>query len=131
MSEDERREKPQEPDPNRDPRTGYFLPGNHANNNGRPKGSRSLTSILRKLLEEKLDPKGDDESPTRADAFIAGVLANADSGNGTCIKEVFERMDGKVPERHEVKLGGDWSMEPIETTTPSKDVDEAGEVVDE
>jgi hypothetical protein len=114
---------------------GKWLPGRCPNPAGRPKGSRSLTTILREILARRLHPEDTAEDAlTRAEAFVEAVLAQAESGNATCAKEIWERMDGKVPDRIEAKLGGNWSME-YEQATEDDDTepqDDAGnEVGDE
>lgn len=133
MSEAEHRQNRAETADGHDPETGRFLPGNCANPTGRPKGSRSLTALLRELLEsETSDILGPDGKPMKwGELLVRMTLKNACKGNGACLKEAWERMDGKVPERHEVRIGGDWAMEPVETTTPPANTPEASEVADD
>jgi len=68
-----------------------FKPGVAANPAGRPKG-RSLTDILRAKLAE---------SPKAAEDFVDRVIELAMEGQAPYAKEVWERMDGKVPDKLE------------------------------
>lgn len=80
--------------PNPSPAT-RFKPGNRANPGGRPKG-RSLTSRLREALEAEL-PNG----KQRADALINELILLAlgrGTGDRQAIKDIFDRVDGKVPD---------------------------------
>lgn len=94
------------PDPRRDGK-GRFGAGNNANPTGK-KGPRSLTGILREILAEQLDPKQGDDGPTRADAFVHSMINNAEGGNATLAKEIWERLEGKVPDRVEADFGPNW-----------------------
>jgi hypothetical protein len=106
-------ERPKTADAKRDPKTGQFGPGNCANPQGYKAGKRTLTSILRDLLEEQVrGVVNDDGSPmTNAQLLVRTAVKHAAQGNPTFFREILERMDGKVPDRIEAKLGGDWTME--------------------
>lgn len=66
---------------------------------GRPKGSVSLTTLLKKALKEttiaghKL-PDG----VNAADFLIQAVIKHAVGGNGAYMKEIFSRVDGPPQE---------------------------------
>jgi hypothetical protein len=73
---------------------GRFLPGNSGNTpGGRPKGSVSITRLMREALEES----GEKEAKRLAKA----ILRNAAKGNSTAIKEVLDRIDGPVKQMQE------------------------------
>ena len=67
---------------------------------GRPKGSKNLTTILRKLLTKKFDYKnsisGEDENKTVSEWINIALIAKAMEGNINAINTIFERIDGKV-----------------------------------
>jgi hypothetical protein len=99
-----------EPDPDRDGATGRFKPGNNANPGGRPKGARSLTAILREILDARVDPKNPDDLRTEGDVLMAAALGHAKEGNASYFKEIIERLDGKVPERVVPDFGPDFEF---------------------
>lgn len=72
--------------------------GESGNSRGRPKG-RSLTGILREILDgQELGGAAIPGDRTVADVFVEAVLGHAmRGGNAALIKEVFDRIDGKVP----------------------------------
>jgi hypothetical protein len=72
---------------------------------GRPKGSVSLVCLIKRALDQKID-----KEKTVADAIVAQLLANAMQGDMPAIKEILERIDGKVKQVNE--LAGD-SENPI------------------
>ena len=75
-----------------------FKPGESGNPGGRPAG-KSITAELRKMI---------DEGNTAED--IAKVLIDLAKSIGTrgqvpAIKELLERTEGKVPDKHEIETG--------------------------
>lgn len=60
---------------------------------GRPKGSYSLTTKLRRILSEEC--KGYDD---RGDRVIELAVQAAENGDASFFKEIFNRIDGKVPD---------------------------------
>lgn len=75
-----------------------FEPGKSGNPNGRPKGSRSLTYILRQYMEKELDI---DDPITKArvskkigDIINLKLISNAIKGDHQSIKQVFDRLEG-------------------------------------
>lgn len=76
-----------------------FKPGQSGNPNGRPKGT-SLTARLRVAIEK---PEPGDERPV-ADRLVAKLITLALEGDRQAIKDVFERVDGKVPDKLEADL---------------------------
>lgn len=69
----------------------WFQPGQSGNPGGRPK---KLTRPLEKLLDEKVPGK----SVTYAEEFAAKVLDRALKRSDFMAKEIFERIEGKVPQ---------------------------------
>jgi hypothetical protein len=73
---------------------GRFVKGNPGSGTGgRPKGSVSITRVMREVLEES----GEKEAKKLAKA----ILRNAAKGNSTAIKEVLDRIDGPVKQMQE------------------------------
>jgi hypothetical protein len=85
-----------------------FSSENQPKKKGRPKGSVSITNEIKKILKSK------DENSRKsvAEILAAQILRQAMKGNPVCIKEIFERIDGKVPNKTEnvVKDGGPVTM---------------------
>lgn len=71
-----------------------FQPGNKANPGGRPKG-KSLTSQLRDALAA-VDPA---TGKPAAAALVDVLVRLALEGDRQAIKDVFERVDGRVPDK--------------------------------
>lgn len=58
----------------------------------------ALTHLMRQVLQEtELVPDSEGETQTVAQGFVKDVVKLARRGNPTAITQVFERMDGKVP----------------------------------
>lgn len=70
-----------------------FKKGQSGNPRGRPKGSMTLTGFLRKALWE-----GDAE---RAKRIIDAMITKAEEGDISHIREILNRIDGKVLEKTE------------------------------
>ena len=87
---------------------GRYVPGSSGNPSGKPPGTRSLTAILRRLLDSRLDPNDPDNLRTNGEEMIHAAIHHAHCGNSSFFKEILERMDGKIPERIEAKIGGNW-----------------------
>lgn len=66
---------------------------------GRPKGSVSLTKMLRELLAE-LPTKG--AKRTRAEEFLRRAISFATAGDAQFAKIIFERAEGPVTQVHQV-----------------------------
>ena len=82
-----------------------FQPGNKIKG-GRPKGSISVSTELRKLLEKRIDYE-DPETHKKVRGKIAHVIAlrlilNACQGEYSAIKDILDRIDGKPVERRQV-----------------------------
>lgn len=87
---------------------GRLLPGHTANPNGRPKGTRSLTTLVREALKQM----GADGATPLEDLLAKRVIKKAiDEGDMQAIKLIWNYLDG-LPEQ---KLIGD-SEQPIAIT---------------
>lgn len=70
-----------------------FKPGESGNPKGMAKGTRWLKTRLREALE-----KGD-----VADDIMLALIAKAKKGDTSAIKEIFDRIDGKVTQEIDQK----------------------------
>jgi hypothetical protein len=78
---------------------------------GRPKGSGSVTHALRRLLDQT-----DADGRTKAELLAEALLTRAMEGNGTAIKEIFNRLEGppQVEEPPQLNLAA-LSLEELKT----------------
>ena len=75
--------------------------GGSGNPKGRPKKADCLTSLLKTEIE-KIDPE-DREERTHKELIVIATMRLARKGNAAALKEVWERMDGKVKDKLEVE----------------------------
>jgi len=88
-----------------------FVKGQTGNPRGRPKSLHTLSDRLRKLLSKKMDGK----DITYRDAILFALLKAAADGSLGAAAMVFERMEGKVADTHNLNFTG--SPEWIEMRT--------------
>jgi hypothetical protein len=79
-----------------------FKPGQSGNPQGRPPGSKNLSTILKELLEEEVDIDGE-KLPFKT-AIIKKLIFKAHRGNLRAIQEIFDRTEGKA--KQEIKHEG-------------------------
>jgi hypothetical protein len=82
-------------------RATQFKKGQSGNPGGRPKGSISLVNLIRRRLTE---------NPELADAIADNLIALAAQGDQkaiNAIREILDRVDGKVPQQVDAKVEGD------------------------
>lgn len=92
-----------------------FQPGQSGNPGGRAKG-RTLTSILREVLDSNtLGGKPIPQGRTVADMLGDVIIKEALKGKFTFAKEVLDRTEGKVAEKHE-HTGKDGAPMTIDAT---------------
>ena len=84
-----------------------FSTKNQPKKKGRPKGSLSLTSEIKKVLE------GFDETSKKKIIELLAIAAakQAMKGNAAYFKEIIERIDGKVMDKTELTVKNDGPIE--------------------
>lgn len=80
-----------------------FQPGQSGNPKGRPPLQKSLTSLLR--LEIDTPCPDDREGRTWRELLVLSLMRLAMKGHPTALKEVWDRIDGKVPLRMNEEQG--------------------------
>ena len=87
--------------------------GETLNPHGRPKGSRSLATILREMLETDIDVvvEGKKERKQMQEVIIRKLLKKASEGDIRAITEIFDRVEGKAKQHTDITTDG----EPINT----------------
>lgn len=96
-----------------------WKPGQSGNPAGKPKGCRSMKTILRELLDVELDTKG--ENPltkekitgklTAQEIVAMKLIREATKGNMYAIREIFDRMDGQAEQQ--ITVTGSASREDV------------------
>lgn len=71
-----------------------WQPGQSGNPKGRPKKNVCLTSLLKEELQ-KINPQ-DKQKRTWAQLIILATMKLALKGNAAALKEVWDRIDGKI-----------------------------------
>jgi hypothetical protein len=79
--------------------------GVSGNPRGRPKKQDSLTSLLKEEIK-KICPV-DRQKRTWGELMVLATLQLAMKGNPAALKEVWERLDGKVLQTGKLELGAD------------------------
>jgi hypothetical protein len=90
------------PNPVPPPVEHQFKPGQSGNPNGAPKGPY-LTTILKKLLDEEIEivdaETGLKRKIRKSELVTVALLKQAAKGNVKAIREIMDRIDGKVPQK--------------------------------
>ena len=84
-----------------------FKPGETGNPKGRPKGSKSLKTMLTELLSSQ-DPDGEWAKS------VGGQLIRKAfrDGNLSALQEIIDRVEGKITQKTEMDLKGEIVMMP-------------------
>lgn len=97
------------PNPLPPPVEHQFKPGQSGNPNGAPPGRR-LATLLKKILDGEIEiddlETGLKRKVTKAEVVALSLFKQAVKGNVKAIKEVFDQVDGKLPQ----PLIGDGGM---------------------
>jgi hypothetical protein len=75
-----------------------FKEGESGNPNGRPKGTKNLSTILKAMLEEDVEVVIDGKKERRQfqEVIIRKLLKKANDGDIRAINEIFDRVEGKA-----------------------------------
>lgn len=86
-----------------------FEKGESGNPNGRPKGAKSLSTILRDMLDESIDVKEGDKVIKKnfADVIVRKLIQKANAGEIKAITEIFDRVEGKSKQAVDVTTKGE------------------------
>jgi hypothetical protein len=85
---------------------GFHTDPNRINKEGRPKGAKNLSTILKAMLEEDVEVVIDGKKERRQfqEVIIRKLLKKANDGDLRAIMEIFDRVEGKA--KQEVKVEG-------------------------
>ena len=89
-----------------------FQPGNNANPNGRPVGSKNLTTLFREVLRNKKytvknEATGQTIEIDGETALVEKALENAiKKGDRESIRMIWEMFDGKPTQQHKLEVSG-------------------------
>ena len=87
-----------------------FVPGQSGNPVGRPPGSVSIVTMLKKQLD-KIEPKS---RKTYAELFVRRWTADAIAGKPHAFKALLERLEGAVPQTIDVTVRNYDELSPSE-----------------
>ena len=79
---------------------GQLLPGVVLNPAGKPKGARHLSTILLEAIKRVSDDKGSSDDIE----IVKALVTKAKSGDTKAIDIVFDRIEGKAPQKLEVDI---------------------------
>lgn len=104
-----------------------FAPGQSGNPKGRPKNEFSLTALLRQAMEkDAIDGVKIPAGKTVAQALVERVVELALTSNDfRYVKEIWDRMDGKVPDKIEVNDARSYKLEWEDADSRDSDADPA------
>jgi hypothetical protein len=77
---------------------GFHTDPNRINKEGRPKGTKNLSTILKAMLEEDVEVVIDGKKERRQfqEVIIRKLLKKANDGDLRAIMEIFDRVEGKA-----------------------------------
>ena len=78
--------------------------GESGNPKGRPPKDISITSLVKEILEQE-GAGGKTHAQLVAEAMVKLAEDCHFKGNVAAIKELLERVEGKVPDKHEIETG--------------------------
>lgn len=79
------------------PKEHQFSSENQPEKRGRPVGSKSMSTILREMLDEEIEVNIDGEKTKKkfADIIVRKLVKKAHDGDLRAIQEIFDRTEGK------------------------------------
>lgn len=99
------------------PKKSQYKPGQSGNPKGRPKGAKSLKSVLQKELTSKIEIKvqGKKTKATKLEAAIMKLVNDALSGNAKALSELLKLAAIHMPQE----------IEGVSNTLPPSEEDQA------
>lgn len=106
-----------------------FKPGESGNPKGRPKGSKNISTQMKKILFQRIkynDPlTGKRRMRSIADHIALALVGEALKGNVQAVRQIQERLEGKVEQPHKFNGAMEHSHFIGEIIRKSKEVDDA------
>lgn len=103
-----------------------WKPGESGNPNGRPKGSISIVTYLKKVLEEEIetvDPAtGNKGKATKAEIIARNIISQSSKGDKLLTKLLISYIDGLPTQK--IKLDGNISTSTLTEEEKKKIIDE-------
>jgi hypothetical protein len=97
--------------------------GNPGGGNGRPKGSVSLTKLIREALQrDELCGKKTPDGRPNAEWLVDRMIVLAMQGNATYAKEIIDRIDGKMTEKTDITSDGKPLTTHVERANNPRDI---------
>lgn len=98
-----------------------FKPGESGNPNGRPKGVRNLSTILRDMLQEEIEVNIDGVKSRKQfqEVIIRKLLKKANDGDIRAIMEIFDRTEGRPKQELEQSGGTSITVKWDQSLIPS------------
>lgn len=116
-----------------------YAKGQTGNPNGRPKGSRNRSTIVREMLETELEEKDDDGNPTgrmvkAVDLMTKAQLIKALTGDSKAFELLMDscygKMTDKVQTTHTFKQMGRVTSSPASAPAPAAGITIEGEAIE-
>lgn len=103
------------PNPTPPPEEHQFKPGESGNPKGKPKGTRSLSTILKEMLDEDIEViEGSSKTKKKfADVIVRQLMQKANKGDIKAIQEIWDRMEGKAKQTIDQSNTGDVTIKVI------------------
>lgn len=108
---------------------GFHTDPNRINREGRPKGTKNLSTILREMLEEEIEVNIDGVKSRKQfqEVIVRKLLKKANDGEIKAIIEIFDRIEGKA--NQPIENNGSLTIkfeEPTDYIYPSQDKGDNG-----
>ncbi len=107
--------------------------GEVRNPNGRPKGARNLSTVLREMLDTKIDVNMPDGSKVKKDfreIIIQKLIKKASDGDLKAIDIIMDRTEGKPMQSVDVTTQGEKvTNTPLEQLVPSDKASDLAEAL--
>lgn len=107
---------------------GFHTDPDRINREGRPKGSKNMSTILREMLDEDVEIVVDGVKSKKkfADVIVRKLIKKANDGDIKAIQEVFDRSEGKAKQEvvtKNVNYNSELTQDEIKKIAESLDSD--------